>query len=401
MSQTETLMPPRPGPPHAPHGPILLPPVDKAPPLKHHAAWRQVAYLSAVSLQHDLEEFCDKENQQAYTHITELLQGAVRTLRGRSWPWSWFQGALQEGTFPALHEAAWRLLLIMNSDQLLARLPWLITWCGSKLGMDDQRVRDAQDILRRSAHRHFRPQRLQINGDAVGAWHTSFRLTSQERATVAVMVRDAYARSDEDYAATRGMRNRILVLTGAALAVLGLVIAAAAVWQWGLTPTTTVAVNGTVALWSELPVPVGAAAFLAVGLLGCLGAFLSGIRSVSRTGGTRNPFSLSWWQTWLKLPVGALSAIVGVFALQSRAFPAVPATGWTELLMWAVAFGAAQQAITRFVDVRVRGLVGDTPAGDDGTPAVSPADRRGPGAKKSGLPGAKAAQQGDDEGAPS
>ena len=216
---------------------------------------------------------------------------------------------------------------------------------------------------------------------------------------MAAMVRDAYAHSDEKYAATRGMRNRILMLTGAALAVLGLVIAAAAVWHWRLTPTTTVAVNGTVARWSEQPEPVGAAAFLAVSLLGCLGAFLSGIRSVSRTGGTRNPFSLSWWQTWLKLPVGALSAIVGVFALQSRAFPAVPATSWTELLMWAVAFGAAQQAITRFVDMRVRGLVGDGPAGEDGAPAVSPTDRRTLGTPKSGPAGAKTAQQGDDDSA--
>jgi len=35
------------------------------------------------------------------------------------------------------------------------------------------------------------------------------------------MVRDAYISSDEGYAATRGMRNRIAVLTAAALAILG------------------------------------------------------------------------------------------------------------------------------------------------------------------------------------
>jgi hypothetical protein len=51
--------------------------------------------------------------------------------------------------------------------------------------------------------------------------------------------------------------------------------------------------------------------------------------------------------------------MVGVFALQSRAFPTIPATRWPELLLWAVGFGAAQQTITRFVDQRVRGLVGE------------------------------------------
>lgn len=351
--------------------------------------------MGAVALQHDLENLCDNQDWRTCNHITQLLQNALLGLRGRSGPWSWFQGAPQERTFLALHEARWRLLLVMDSEHLLARLPWLVTSCGAILGTGDQRVRDAQEIIKRSSHRQFHPQRLQVNGHTAN-WHTSFRLTEHERATVAAMMRDTYMNSDEQYAATRGMRNRILMLTAAAAAVLALVISAAAVWQWRLTPTTTVAVNGSVAKWSDAPEPVGAAAFLAVALLGCLGAFLSGIRSVSRTGGTRNPFSLSWWQTWLKLPVGALSAIVGIFALQSRAFPAVPATGWTELLMWAVAFGAAQQAITRFVDLRVRGLVGDARAQDDAAPAANPSSSSF-GTQKHAVSAAQTTQQADDE----
>ena len=127
----------------------------------------------------------------------------------------------------------------------------------------------------------------------------------------------------------RGLRNRILVLTAGAISVLALVIAAAAIWDWQLTPTATVKVNGSVATWTDMPLPAGAAAFLAVSLLGCVGAFLSGVRSVSRTASTCNPFNLSWWQSWLKLPVGALSAIVGIFALQAARFPRFPRqAGW-------------------------------------------------------------------------
>ena len=127
----------------------------------------------------------------------------------------------------------------------------------------------------------------------------------------------------------RGLRNRILVLTAGAISVLALVIAAAAIWDWQLTPTATVKVNGSVAKWTDMPLPAGAAAFLAVSLLGCVGAFLSGVRSVSRTASTCNPFNLSWWQSWLKLPVGALSAIVGIFALQAARFPRFPRqAGW-------------------------------------------------------------------------
>jgi hypothetical protein len=371
-------------------------PVDEARPLRRRAAWRQVAYMDAVSLQHDLEELCDRGDGQARDHITRLLRNVLGALESRSGPWAWLQGTLQEQTFMALHEAQWRLLLIMNSEHLLARLPWLVTYCGGLLGTGDQRVRDAQEILKRSGHRQRLPHRMQINGHAAN-WHTSFRLTEHERATVAAMVRDTYIHSDEKFAASRSLRNRILMLTAAAAAVLALVIAGAAVWQWQLIPTTSVSVNGNVATWSEAPEPVGTAAFLAVALFGCLGAFLSGIRSVSRTGGTRNPFSLSWWQTWLKLPVGALTGIVGVFALQSRAFPAVPATSWTELLMWAVAFGAAQQAITRFIDLRVRGAVGDARDQDDAIPAASPSGLRSVGSQQRPVSATKAARQIEDE----
>jgi hypothetical protein len=370
-------------------------PVDEVPQLERRAAWRQVAYMDAVSLQHDLEDLCSKRDPQVGNHIAQLLQNALLDVRRKSWPWAWFQGFPQERSFTALHAAQWRLLLIMDSEHLLARLPWLVKYCGAILGADDQRVRDAQEIIERSSHRRLYPQRLQVNGHGANR-HTSFRLTEHERATVAAMVRDAYAQSDEGYAATRGLRNRIIVLTVGAASVLTVVIFAAAAWQWSLTPTTNVAVNGTVATWSGSPEPTGAVGFLAISLLGCVGAFLSGIRSVSRTAGSRNPFSLSWWQTWLKLPVGALSAIVGVFALQSRAFPAMPATGWTELLMWAVAFGAAQQAITRFVDSRVRGLVGDARV-EDSVAAASPPDHRSVGARKRAVSGARTAQQVDEE----
>src|SRR5262249_3207298 len=124
------------------HGKV---PVHEARPLRRRAAWRQVAYMDAVSLQHDLEELCDRGGSQACDHITRLLQNALDPLKGRSGPWAWLQGTLQEQTFMALHEAQWRLLLIMNSEHLLARLPWLVTYCGGILGTDDQRVRDAQE----------------------------------------------------------------------------------------------------------------------------------------------------------------------------------------------------------------------------------------------------------------
>lgn len=363
-------------------------PVDERKPPTPRAAWRQIAYMNAIELQHDLEESCHAGNTQGNTqtvhHIEQLLRSAYNALSSPPGFWACLNGESQERAFMALHEARARILSIMDSERLLAMLPSIIARCRGILGPNDTRVRAAEKVLKKATTRHDDAQRAAACGHAHsplasaeggGRHHNGpFGLTRWERATIAALAHDAYAASDEKYGQTRGLRNRILVLTAGAISVLILVVAAAAIWDWQLTPTATVAVDGSVATWADTPLPAGAMAFLAVSLLGCAGAFLSGIRSVSRTAGTRNPFSLSWWQSWLKLPVGALSAIVGVFALQSRAFPAVPATGWVELLMWAVAFGAAQQAVTRFVDMRVQGVIGDAHRADDITDTADPED---------------------------
>jgi hypothetical protein len=325
-------------------------PIDQREPPTHGGVWRQIAYMYAIELQHDLEESPHAGSKTGH-QVEQLLDNVYNDLRNRPEFWACLNGRSQERAFMALHEARVRTLSIMDSEQLLARLPSLIARCRGILGPSNARVR-AADRLRKEA-----------KAKGGGQNHNGLSgLEHGERTTIAALVHDAYAAEDKKYAQTRGLRNRILVLTAGASSVLTLVIAAAAIWNWQLTPTATVAADGSFATWADTPLPVGARAFLAVSLLGCVGAFLSGIRSVSLTANTRNPFSLSWWQSWLKLPVGALSAIVGVFALQSRAFPTVPAGGWVELLMWAVAFGAAQQAITRFVDMRVQGVIGDTHA---------------------------------------
>lgn len=314
--------------------------VKKIKPPTDPAVWRQVAYMQAIELRHDLEESPPPDSTQTVHDIEELLVETSNVLSSRPGFWAWLNGGSQERAFMAIHQARMRILWIMDRERLLALLPSLIALCRDMLGPNNARVRAAERMRKEATTRH--------DG-----------LTHKERETIAALVHDAYTARGKKYAQTRGLRNRLLVLTAGAIFVLTLVIAAAAIWNWQLTPTATVAVNGSVATWEDTPLPAGVVAFLAVSLLGFVGAFLSGVRSVSRTASTCNPFSLSWWQSWLKLPVGALSAIVGVFALQSRAFPAVPATSWVELLMWAVAFGAAQQAVTRFVDSRVQGVIGD------------------------------------------
>jgi hypothetical protein len=358
------------------------------------ASWRQVAYAAAGSLRHELETHCSRADGRCEQHVGDLIERAETALMGGRTPWAWFQGTAHERAWLALHEAKWRLLAFLSSEEVLSRLPGYLHSARQQLGARDERVKEAEIILDNARHPYRHPAQLQIT--RTPQTHASYRLSSRERLAVAQMVCDAYSVSDEQYAATRAFRNRIIMMTVTAAAVLLLVVLGAHVWDLSLAPTSQPLPTGEPIVWQGDPLPEGASAALAVALFGAVGALLSGIRGVAQSGGWRNPFALAWWQAWMKLPTGSLSAIVGVLALQSRALPGIPATRWSELLVWAVVFGAAQQAVTRFVDQRVRGLVGEGPpdqddkeadaAGtgtDEAGPAASADDRLEPAARGS------------------
>jgi hypothetical protein len=321
------------------------------------ASWRQVAYAAARSMRHDLDTMCCRSDPRCTRQVADLIERAEAALKGGRSPWAWFQGTAHERAWLALHEAEWRLLSMMRPEELLSRLPWFLHSARRQLGAQDERVKEAEAILDDARHPYRHPVRLQVT--RTPQTHASYRLSARERLAVAHMVRDAYSIGDEQYAASRAFRNRIIMMTATAAAALLLIVLGAHVWHLSLAPGPQALPTGEQTLWDGDPLPEGASAMLAVALFGAVGALLSGIHAVAKSGGSRNPFSLAWWQAWLKLPVGSLSAMVGVFALQSRAFPTIPATRWPELLLWAVGFGAAQQTITRFVDQRVRGLVGE------------------------------------------
>jgi hypothetical protein len=87
----------------------------------------------------------------------------------------------------------------------------------------------------------------------------------------------------------------------------------------------------------------------------------------------RNPFSLPFFQLLLKLAMGPLFAIVGVLILQSGLINGLqPAKDLGGLLVWATLFGATQQSVTRFIDKRVIGLLGEVPvAASSSKPATA------------------------------
>jgi hypothetical protein len=110
---------------------------------------------------------------------------------------------------------------------------------------------------------------------------------------------------------------------------------------------------------------------LLVEIIGVTAAGLTGAVSISRLQGTATPYMIPLALILLKLPAGAVSAVLGLILISAGLIPGLGnLTSQAQVLAWAALFGAGQQAVTHFVDakgqevlnsVRMRGLSSGQP----------------------------------------
>ena len=88
-----------------------------------------------------------------------------------------------------------------------------------------------------------------------------------------------------------------------------------------------------------------------VELVGLLAAALAGAFSVRTIQGTSTPYSLPVAVALLKLPAGALTAVIGLLLMRGGFVPGLSALDSSaQIIAWAIVFGYSQQLLTRFVD---------------------------------------------------
>ena len=138
-------------------------------------------------------------------------------------------------------------------------------------------------------------------------------------------------------------------------------------------------------------------------LLGVMAAALSGALALRRVKGTSGPYSLQIALAVLKLPTGALTAVLAIVLMRGEFVPGLSALDSSaQILAWAIIFGYAQQLLTQLVDRQANTVLdnarsggtapagtalavidgqpgsatgaGDTPAGDGGA-GPAPAGR--------------------------
>jgi hypothetical protein len=88
-----------------------------------------------------------------------------------------------------------------------------------------------------------------------------------------------------------------------------------------------------------------------VEIIGLLAAALAGAFALRQIRGTSTPYSLPVAVAVLKLPSGALTAVLGLVLMRGGFVPGLSALDTSaQILAWAVVFGYSQQILTRLVD---------------------------------------------------
>jgi hypothetical protein len=204
--------------------------------------------------------------------------------------------------------------------------------------------------------------------------------TEQLRAHLRRLTDDAYERLDLEHAQLRSFRNIVLlaalfivVIVGATLAfvsnspgVLPLCFPREVLDEAGATITEGMNCPTTSGPTAQ---PSGGD-ILIVALLGALGGALSATVAIRNLKGTSTPYDVPVALAFLKVPLGALTAILVLVAIPGDFVPGLSILdSQNQILAYALIFGVAQQVFSRLLDRRAQDILEGLPGGTESEPA--------------------------------
>lgn len=293
--------------------------------------------LAALARTADLDD-------EGRAEVERTLTGVRETAAAWPGPVDWITGRSLTA-WTRLRAAEVQILMALPSDRLKGWLPYVLSVC--------RRFLPAQDT-----------QLLAVE-TAYAALATKELLDDGDRALLGAALTESYALRNADHERTRRFRNAlsggIVVITVLMLAI----IAVAMRWPESLSLCTVAAdsaslkrpicpaTDGTVPDSLDLPL---------VALLGLLGAALAVARPLANQQ-QQQRYSLAIPLFLLKLPIGAATAVAGLWALNSNFVPGVAEIdARPAMFFWAVVLGYGQQLLTRILDSRAAALDEPAPA---------------------------------------
>jgi hypothetical protein len=291
-------------------------------------------------------------DQQAAAHgVRGLLDKARDAANGvdpKPGPLSdWWSGGLVEAAYQNLHGAKVEMVEVLDEADLAAEIPEIAARAHQALHRDDPRRRSVEGLGKR-------PLALQ-------------------RAYLRHALQDCYDAMDRQHERLRSFRNIVLVL---AMFITGLVgITMIAVWgKPSILPLCFPADGGDpTAILLNCPTGKNVATespgdILVVGMLGLLGGALAATVSIRNLRGTSSPYDVPVALAFLKVPLGAFTAILGLVAIQGEFIPGLSALdSQQQILAYALLLGFGQQVFTHSLDVRAQSLLEALPGKDSPT----------------------------------
>ncbi|MGH3979131.1 MAG: hypothetical protein ACRDRZ_09050 [Pseudonocardiaceae bacterium] len=266
----------------------------------------------------------------------ETARHAITVERsGRDRARAWWSGWDAERAWRAVHTA--EVELVKESRDLADRMSGIREQVAKELPANDQR--------------HHALKTLQADSDP----------TDQDRAVVADAMRAAFAAADDALRGVRSLRNQMLVF-GALLTVLNLFLLVLGRIRPELVPLCV----------PEVACPSGPGAGFSRGdvgtvqLFGVLGAVVAVVVLLVRSRPGLITYQLPFYQSLVKITLGATLAVVGVLGITVGAFETV-FDNQASLLFAALLLGYAQQVATRFLDATAERLVGNAKTGAAGS----------------------------------
>jgi len=289
--------------------------------------------------------------------------------------WNWWGGRLIEAAYQNLHAAEALLAEIYDWEDLKAEIPEAVARVAQEINRDDPRRRAADALLVASPE--------------------AVRTLEATRATVRKTIEIGHAAGDRDHSRLRSFRNAILV----AAALIGLLVigfVAYVHYHPGEVPLCFAPTpeGDNSALWvcptGQFPLdvshtpPGGPTApddIFIVTLLGLLGGSFSAALAIRNLTGTSTPYDVPLALAALKAPLGALTAIGGLIALQGDFVPGLSELdSQGQILAYSLVFGYAQQILSGLIDRRAESILSSAPGkdrpieyGDAGRESLPPA----------------------------
>jgi len=295
--------------------------------------------------------------------VNELLsraQAAAEGIAPRYRPfWGWWSGAGIEAAYRNLHCAEAAISRFYSKDEVRAETPEVVRRVRAALAEDDPTRSSAAGLL--------------------GPDDSVIKICQPEQLSALISL--GHEAADRNRAKLRTFRNVVLVGSLLMLILLGVVVMLSARWP-SLIPLCftqdpppsppTAAVACPTGEGGSISQPSGGSRLEIrgptpwdvpiVALLGLVGGALSVAVFIRGMYANSTPYNVSVPLSLLKLPVAAISAIVGMILVGGDfvpGFSAIDKQG--QILAYAVVFGFSQQLFTKTVDRRAENLIANLP----------------------------------------